>query len=201
MDGVMRMAGKPRAGVSVNAYRDISGFLKGPGAFSASTGEDGTFTMDMDPGRYFIVARMRKDGRSQGALKKGDGFLYFPANPVEVAPGERTKIGSDLLEVEGLDGAEEQEQGRTISGRVIFEDSKAARGYKVYIYQDVECIGRPLYSADVGGDGSFSLSVRPGTYWVKARLPEGKGREVTKGPIPAGAENISGLNLVIKGDR
>jgi hypothetical protein len=83
---VMDGAGRPVAGYHACAF-DNAGQINRPLAFSAATGPDGKFTMELPgPGTYYLGARPRLGG----PLAPGEiPAWYRDGDPVEVAWGDR----------------------------------------------------------------------------------------------------------------
>ena len=63
LEGRILYEGAPVAGVLVQAYLEAKNGYRGqPYASSLITGQDGAYNLDLDPGRYHIVAKKRTEG-------------------------------------------------------------------------------------------------------------------------------------------
>jgi hypothetical protein len=150
------------------AFRDM-GF-----AASAPTGPDGSFFLDLPPGRYWLVARKRASGGVAGPLRKGDAFGYHPSNPVEVAKGQlvRITLPATTLRLRNTPGYSASSAAASyIEGRILGADGKPKGGVYAALYDNPDLLNRPLYLSEVTGpDGRYRLPVPvPGTYYLGAR--------------------------------
>ncbi|UCG39640.1 MAG: carboxypeptidase regulatory-like domain-containing protein, partial [bacterium] len=69
----LQSTGQPVAGAHVYAYKDHSKNLIGVADYvSKGSGEDGTFTLGLPPGEYYLVSRRRSSGANYGPIVKGD---------------------------------------------------------------------------------------------------------------------------------
>ena len=145
---------------------------------SEPTAKDGSYTLRLVPGSYFIVARKRTSGDPKGYLVKGDYEGKYPGNPVTVRPGEYATVNLSIAKLAGnflLAPYLPTEGDMGISGKVYGLDGKPLAGAFVLLYKDKEMIGLPAYlSKPTNKDGEFSLYItQPGTYYVAARIKYG----------------------------
>jgi hypothetical protein len=75
-------------------YADVLAFK--PFAASGATADDGSYSLDLPPGKYFVVAKMRAAGPADGPLAVGDALSYNGSNPITVDPGGYVHVGFSL---------------------------------------------------------------------------------------------------------
>jgi len=75
-------------------YADVLAFK--PFASSGVTADDGSYTMELPPGKYFVVAKKRAAGPDDGPLAVGDALSYNGSNPITVDPGGYVHVGFSL---------------------------------------------------------------------------------------------------------
>jgi hypothetical protein len=175
VSGYVREGDEPVAAAHVYAYlRPGSGFRAMGFAASAPTTEDGTFLLDLPPGRYFLVARKRAGGGIAGPLRKGDHFGFYPANPVTVAAGRFTRVvipatRLKLRNVPAYSG--EYKAAAFIEGRILDRKGNPVSGVYAALYDNPDLLNRPVFLSDVTGkDGRYRLPVPvPGDYYLGAR--------------------------------
>lgn len=91
--GRAEVAGVPLAGARVHVFRAAVDDLRGEGfSFSAPTAADGTFSLHLAPGRYWLALKKTREGLPQAVPDKGDIFIPRADNAVTVAPGAVTEI-------------------------------------------------------------------------------------------------------------
>jgi hypothetical protein len=167
------------AGVFVYAYDSPFNDMRVPTKLiSEPTAKDGTYTLKLAPGTYYIVARKRTSGDPKGYLVKGDYEGKYPQNPVTVKTGEFSTVNISIAMLSGnfLLAPYLPDTGNMgISGKVTDESGKPAAGAYVLIYTDKEMIGLPKYlSKPTNKDGEYSVFLpEPGTYFVAARIKYG----------------------------
>ncbi|HLB24903.1 MAG TPA: hypothetical protein VJM83_01105 [Nitrospirota bacterium] len=145
---------------------------------SEATRGDGSYSLSLPPGAYYIVARKRVSGDPKGYLVKGDYEGKFPGNPVTVKPGRYETVNLSVTKLAGnflLAPYIPEDGGMGISGKVFDESGKPAFGAFVLLYTDKEMIGLPNYlSKPTDEEGAYYVYLpKPGTYYVAARLKYG----------------------------
>lgn len=166
--GRVALRGEVDAGVAVLAFRDFdAGLASEPDARSAESGADGTYSLELAPGNYFLVA-FKSGGGTLAALREDDLFCFYGGNPVRVEGGRATNVGFNMVRV-GTDPAPDPSAG--ISGVVLDESGKPLSGGAVYFYGSPSdgFKGIPGFFARVGEDGTFRARLRKGKYFVIAR--------------------------------
>ncbi len=154
--------------VVVWAYEDGSGdYTSGEVARSESTRTDGTYRMQLEPGRYTLVARGYQKGGS-GRPVPGDYFCYYSGSPVVVPKDGWIPVGFNLVRV----SAEERSRSgkSSIEGVITYRDEPLEKVY-LYLYKEpTEGFRGPgLATLPVGSGGRFRASVSPGIYYLIAR--------------------------------
>lgn len=76
------------------SYADVLAFK--PYAASGATADDGSYSLDLPPGKYFVVAKKRAAGLEDGPLAVGDALSYNGSNPITVDPGAYVHVGFSL---------------------------------------------------------------------------------------------------------
>ena len=136
------------------------------------TGEDGSFTLNVAPGTYTMVARKRQSGENTGPLDKGD----IRSKEVVIHVEEGTAQSFSLLLVPKTDTtvksyASPKDWNTSISGRVLDADGNPVAGARVHVYTYVQMSERPKYVGErTGADGKYTVSLpKGGTYYLAAR--------------------------------
>jgi len=167
------------AGAYIYAYDSQSNDMRLPAKLvSTPTAQDGSYTMPLLPGTYYIVARKRVSGSPRGYLAKGDFEGQYPGNPVTVKPGEFTVVDLSIAELPGkflLSPYTNLKGDMGITGKVLTEDGKPFPGAYVMVYTRKDRIGRPAYlSGPTGKSGEYAIyPAKPGTYFIAARRDYG----------------------------
>lgn len=204
--GVVTADGVPLGDANVFAYLRTGNAFRDMGfAASAPTGPDGRFSLELPPGRYYIVARKRAAGGVAGPLRKGDAFGYLPANPVDVAAGAflRVTLPATTLRLRNIPAyAAGAAATAFVEGRILGVDGKPRRGVHAALYDNPDLLNRPVFMSDVSGDdGRFRLPVPvPGVYWLGAR--SGYGGSPTPGDLYGRYEGNADHTVEVRdGDR
>lgn len=166
--GKVTAGGKPLPGAVVSLYsRPDGGFRGAPDFASPPTGPDGSFSVTVPKGQYFVLARKTAGGGRE--VSPGDFYAYYGGNPVVVAQDETIVIGVNCSPVIAV-GEKHRPGGTGIRGKV-FADGKPLDRARVTLYQDGDTIFRGIGYASVltNRDGEFSFNLEPGVYYVVAR--------------------------------
>lgn len=167
--------GLPLAGAVVYAYTDLTSSLKGMGyAISSPSDDQGRYELALPAGTYYLLARMRKDGRmAMGPLRSGDYSGYAPENPIRVKDGRVTLVSIPVLEVpEKIDLLSRSLFGQTsLRGRILNKKGEPVTGVRAVLYSEAQMLNRPDYvSQPSDTQGNFVLSFPQGrTYYLAAR--------------------------------
>jgi hypothetical protein len=165
----------PLAGAVVYAYTDLTSNLKGMGyAISSPSDENGIYELSLPAGTYYLLARMRKDGRmAMGPLRPGDYSGYAPDNPVRVSNGRVSLVSIPVLEVpEKIDLLSSSLFGQTsLRGRVLNKERQPVAGVRAILYGEAQMLNRPDHVSQPSNEqGDFVLSFpHGGTYYLAAR--------------------------------
>ncbi len=204
--GFVLSGGAPVAGAFVSAYLKPDGGFRDMGfAASAPTAGDGTYVLDLPPGRYYLVARKRAAGGLAGPMRKGDFFGYYAGNPVTVAPGRlsRADIPVTAIRLRNVPFySGEAAAAAYIEGRIVGRDGKPRAGVYAALYANPELLNRPLFLSDVtGADGRYRLAVPvAGTYFLGART--GYGGSPAPGDLYGRYEGNAAHSVTVRdGDR
>lgn len=165
-------------GVKVRAYRSLADLAgERAVAVSAATALDGTYTLELPPGEYYLTAR-DYDGRPE----PGRHFCYYSGSPVRVAEGGHTNVGFNLIRLpEEAPPAPAAASG--IQGEITFQGEPLERSY-LYVYKaPVDGFKGPGYFIQPVEKGRFRLRLPPGEYYLLARK-RAKGGQF--GPIEIG---------------
>jgi len=88
--GISRIRGRalyknePVSGGVISVYTPKDGKLRGMGLLTNTLDETGSFTFDLEPGSYTVVARKKQDIKGIGPVKQGDMFCYPSSNPINL---------------------------------------------------------------------------------------------------------------------
>jgi parallel beta-helix repeat protein len=182
LEGVALGPSGPLEGVLLHLYPDAARDFRGPdlfgpqGAAPGGTDPEGRFSIQAPPGKYYLVATRRKQGRGLGPLQVGDSFGYFDGNPLVLGAGERVALTVQLAEkAQSTDGAAPGTGAGLLGIRGVIRDPAGGVPRGVYAYASPDpnlMIGTmpPFRSLPVGADGAYFIDLPgPGTYYVGAR--------------------------------
>ncbi|NJD55157.1 MAG: carboxypeptidase regulatory-like domain-containing protein [Nitrospirae bacterium] len=138
---------------------------------SAPTGRDGLFRLSVLPGKYWVVARLKKaDGF--GPLMPGDKHSGEPKE-IEALPGGEVDmqiIVTDLKEAVIMH-AKEREGPARLRGRIIDDQGAPVTGVYAIANRNEKLSGIPNYvSAWVDKDGRYTLFIPRGTYYIGSAI-------------------------------
>ncbi len=162
----------PLAGAVVYVYGEGENLFGPARVVSEPAGPDGSYALNLPPGRYLVVVRKRQGGDTTGPVNAGD--LRGDPVPLTVKAGEPVTL--DLLAL--LKDANEKSfpapdrTGKTgISGTIRDEKGAPAVNVRVHVYDHIQMSERPKYvSEKTGPDGRYTVYLaRGGTYYVAAR--------------------------------
>jgi hypothetical protein len=173
--GRVTLAGAPVADVGVYAYSKTGSGFKGDD-FQATVRTDakGEFALELPPGRYYLLARLRGDNSVDlGPLHKEDLLGYDPENPVDVVKGRYSASAIPASRLKMVKSRAESSAflPGTIEGRIVDRDGHPVSGAYTALYDKPGMTGRSVFRSDpTGADGRFKLSVPvPGSYFLGAR--------------------------------
>ncbi len=166
---------KPMPQTYVYVYKEGMD-LKGPAFTDVITDSSGNYSVQLPPGKYFLVARMRKTGEVAGPVEVGD-IKSEVIGPVTVTDkGEVIKTDIKVFEKKGESkdiaiNVSAEEKKTTISGYIFDADGKPVQNARVHVYDHVQMSERPKFvSSPTGPDGKYSIALpKGGTYYLAAR--------------------------------
>jgi len=168
-------SGAPVPGAEVYFYTEPDRRFRGPADFMAEpTGEDGRYMVELPPGSYWAVARMRASGSIAGSIQKGDFYSREAYGPIDVTAGVTARVDLALVEQTGnmlFNVFAGKGAGQGVRGVVRDRDGKpVARAY-AFAYKDSKMAGKPDYVSEwTRDDGVYAIYVlEPGTYYIGAR--------------------------------
>lgn len=173
LKGVVYNDGVPLQGARVTLYQEADTIFRGIGYASTMTGPGGKFSLHLEPGKYYAVARKRmSEGEKLGPLSTGDLFAFSHENPIEIKEGGFTVIS--LNSVAKMSKVKESGQEVTLGGTVkagvttvsgVVKDmsGKPVTGIHVGAYRDSMMIYKPDFiSNQTGPDGAYTINLSGG---------------------------------------
>ncbi len=173
--GIKGVIYKPLPKMYVYVYKEGMDF-KGPAFADAQTDEEGNFSISLPPGKYFLVARMRKTGEVAGPVEVGD-LKSDIIGPVVVGEDgkiveKNIKVYEKIGETKDIALANPDLSKKTgIEGRILDADGKPVVNARVHVYDHIQMSERPKFvSSPTGPDGKYIVYLpRGGTYYLAAR--------------------------------
>ena len=166
--------------------------VKKPADFiSSPTAKDGLFQLVLPPGKYWLVARLKKAG-GFGPLTLGDRHSGEPTEVELLSGGEVTInfIVADIKEAIKIKTST-RERPYKISGRILDEKGTPVSGVYAIAHRDEKLSGMPDYlSAWADSDGRYTLYVPRGTYYIGSAIS-----------IPPGQDYFLNERITIEGDK
>ncbi|TAL15551.1 hypothetical protein EPN96_12360 [bacterium] len=126
---------------------------------------DGSFTLDIGPGRYWVWAKATLTEGSREIRLIGEAV----PNPVEPKPGEKVFVNIELADPSGF-SASTGPEGTGIRGRVVLPESRD--GATIYVYKGM--VEKPigpgfLVAVEVADNREFRISLLHGAYTLAVR--------------------------------
>lgn len=201
--GKILFEGKALEKSYVYVYKDLKSGLRGP-AFLVYPSRDGSFSINLPEGKYYIIARKRAKGGMYGPIEEGDYFNFYYGNPVTVKKGTLKSVSIECIK--RLSQLEEGVGFSEITGYVKDGKGNPLSGLFVLLYQNKNMQGKPLYiSGRTNREGKFTIKIPMGTYYILAReniggppaIGEWYGKY--KEPIPIKEnEKIEAINIIVE---
>ncbi len=173
--GLVTAAAKETAGnLWVYAYRSQQGGFRGPADFASRVEGDGSYLLDLLPGRWYLVARSRPQGPLTGPPQTGDAWAVYQQNPITLNVGDVQRIDLQLQPVAAtmlLRGGALSHSDTGFTGVLVGPENRPVAGAIALAYQDADFRRMPDHSsAQVAADGRFTLFVTAaGRYCLVAR--------------------------------
>lgn len=174
-EGRLLVEGAAVSGAKVYAYKTFQDFLDSkPESASALTGSDGKYTLDIPQGKFYLVAKKRKNMEQDGPVEMGELFSFHGSNPVAAAKGRYVHVGFCMLPyAKGVSFEPYQDQASGGLSGVVTYEGKPLQGAYVTLYMDTaEDLRGGTYagSPPTGATGAFRFDNLPETdYYVVAR--------------------------------
>lgn len=200
----------------VNIYPSAFSNLMGPSQFiSPPTAADGSYSMEIPPGTYYIVARKRTSGQPMGPLSPGDYYSEHQRIVTEVVEGRMAVVDVPVVSMKApmfFRKTMGEKEGHTgVRGRLVDENGKGVPGAFATAYSNEDVRRVPDYVSNLtGADGEFTLYLpEGGTYYLAARMHawdmpqpgEPYGRHGGDDPAPvrvAEGSFVENLNIVME---
>lgn len=178
ISGRVAWRGELIEGVTIRAYKSVADLVAGKVvAASQPTITDGTYQLDLPPGRYVLTA-----SDYDGEPVPGRHFCYYSGSPVKVVPDRLTHVGFNLVRIP-QPVAPQAGKRSGLKGKVSFQGDPLEKSY-LYVYKDAaKGFKGPAYFIQPVADGNFRLRLPPGDYFLLARK-RAKGGQF--GPIEIG---------------
>jgi len=160
-------------GAHVYAYTDYSKNLIGVADHvSKGSADDGSYTLTLPPGEYYLVARKRVSGSNYGPIVTGDLYDHrFEQQAVSVEAGrtlekdfELDNLSEPMFFQVFTEG--QRETGTGIRGRIFDQDQEPIQGAFATAYRTSDMKRLPDFASTLtGDDGSFTLYLPNGGKW------------------------------------
>jgi hypothetical protein len=174
---LLRESGEPIAGAFVNIYPDAISNLLGPSMFiSLPTASDGSYSLDVPPGAYYVVARKRLSGSAMGPLSPGDFYSEHQRVVTTVVAGKLAVVDMPLVVIKApmffKKGMVENQTDTGIRGRLVDVSGHPVPGGFAIAYVDPEMRRLPDFVSTLSdANGDFILYLPDaGTYFLGARI-------------------------------
>lgn len=173
--GIKGIVYKPIEKIYVYVYKEGMD-LKGPAFADTLTDSEGNFSISLPPGKYFIVARMRKTGEVAGPVEVGD-WKSEVIGPITVKENgeiieKNIKVFQKIGETKDIAiSAPDLSKKTGIEGRILDADGKPVANARVHVYDHIQMSERPKFvSSPTGPDGRYIIYLpKGGTYYLAAR--------------------------------
>ena len=175
--GKIVFEGKPLPGARVHVFLDARGNFRGEGfTCSAPTDQDGSYSVALAPGTYYLVAKLCPVPCPDGDPAIGGYFGYLGANPVTV---QEDRVTERNLQVVRRAAVGVEAGGTTdtavIEGTVTGPGGPVS-GAAIHVYTDAtrQFRGPDLFGPQgavpqgTGDKGEFSIELPAGTYYLVA---------------------------------
>jgi hypothetical protein len=191
---VRDVAGAPLAGAEIFIYR--SNDIRGPADFiSAATDKGGDFQITLPVGRYWAIARIRKDGARYGPLKPGD---RHSGEPLEITVQAELVLPEDFVVADLREAALLMKKTGAdfyaVKGMVRDENGQPLENAYAFAYTSASVTGVPAYlSLWTDANGRYTLFLPAGEYYFGQATefpPESASRSLKKTRIEGNVEMI-----------
>ena len=167
----------PLAGAYINIYPNTISNLLGPSQFlSAPTAADGSYSIDLPPGNYYVVARKRSSELASGPLTTGDYYSEHQRIIAKVAKGKLTLVDLEMARMKApMFFKKDLAETRTdtgIRGVLIDTQGKPVPGGFAIAYTDDNLQRLPDFASTLTNqNGEYTLYLpKGGRYYLAARI-------------------------------
>jgi len=167
----------PLAGAYINIYPNTISNLLGPSQFlSAPTAMDGSYSIELPPGTYYVVARKRNSGEANGPLKTGDYYSEHQRIIAEVAESKLTQVNLEMAQMKApmffKKNLAETRTDTGIRGVLIDQQGHPVPGGFAIAYTDKNLQRLPDFASTLTNQqGEFTLYLpQGGSYYLAARI-------------------------------
>ncbi len=174
---LLKTYASPMSGAFINIYPDTITNLLGPSEYlSAPTGEDGSYSIDVPPGNYYVVARKRTSGLSNGALTTGDYYSDYQRILARVADGKLTQVNLEMVQIKSSmffkKDLSDTKTDTGIRGVLIDQKGNPVPGGFAIAYTDNNLQRLPEFASTLTNQkGEFTLYLpKGGSYFLAARI-------------------------------
>lgn len=157
-----------------------SGARRVPEVLGRTNGK-GAFSVKLLPGTFYMGALIRDANKGSGPPRAGEQFFFIESANGQLREFTITeKQVTEAGQVEGkvLDTAQQFKQIMTINGKVTGEKGEPLAGVLVTLKESMDAPRPKFISEGTAADGTYSMKVPPGRYFVV-------GRESIQGGKPA----------------
>lgn len=206
MSQVSIAAFRPADNGTIYVYRAGEDFRGPPMTKIGPIGPDAKAEIELPPGSYNFILRMREEGETSGPVLEGD--VKTEPQLVTIEAGKPVLVNLFGFVKKGNQKesfGEQAEYKARIAGHITDADGKPMEGIRVHAYDHVQMSERPKFvSARTGPDGKFELNLpEGGTFYLCARDKYGGPPKVgdlfgryDKGTVePSGVTVTDGQNL------
>lgn len=173
----LKQDGQPVSGAYVNVYPSHVPNLLGPSTYiSSPTGADGSYRLDVPPGKYYVVARKRTSGMATGPISTGDYFSEDSRQVTEIKAGKLTKVDLAMAHMTApmffKQGSAASVTETGITGILVDAAGKPLPGGFAIAYTNDDIQRLPDYASSLTNDqGEFTLYLpKGGEYYLAARM-------------------------------
>jgi len=180
---VHNSTGEAISGATIYVYRNSRSGLRGPADFAATSDSEGRYLLDLAPGRYHLVARLRSSGSDSGPPRPGDAWALPSVNPVTLHDKQLKRLDFTLQQVQTrpIIASTLTDAPFTIHGQAVTRDGQALKSTIVLAYRQADLHHRPDYaSSPASEDGHFTLYLPDTGPWCLVV------RQFTRGQLRSG---------------
>jgi len=170
-------SGTPLAGAFVNIYPDTISNLLGPSQFiSSPTDGLGSYSLDLPPGTYYVVARKRISGDSTGPLSPGDFYSEHQRIVTSIVEGKVTVVDLEVVPMKApmffKKAVVEKETKTGIRGHLLDSSGKPVAGAFAMAYTDKEMRRLPDFASTLSDEnGAFTIFLpEGGEFYLAGRI-------------------------------